>query len=284
MTDPMRLAAATVLYEPDATLVISLCAALQDAATPLFAVCNSILDADIRDQLLRSGVTLLGDGTNTGLGAGLNAAVGAAESAGFSHVILFDQDSTPTPQLLDTLLERAGSMTAPLGAIGPRLTPPPGEGYRAIWYSDRGGGLPNGQPVDFLPTSGSLLSITAWRTVGPFREDFFIDGVDIEWCFRAWSKGFQIILATDLAMIHRWGQPAGTLWRPQIFRQGHLRNAYYIRNNVYSLRMPHLPMRWKMRTLTRIAAQTLALCVTGGGRSAMRAIRAGWKGELGVFK
>ncbi len=282
MTEPMRLAAATVLYHPDPSLLTGLCDGLHRAGLPLVAMCNSTIDPDLRAALERQcGVTFLGDGTNAGLGAALNVVMTAAESAGFTHVILFDQDSTPSPDLPRALLERAHEIAGALGAIGPRLTPPPGESYKPIWYSYRGGGRPGARPVDFLPTSGSLIPIAAWRAVGPFRADFFIDGIDIEWSFRAWRTGFQVILADDIAMPHRWGQPDDRSRLPQIVRQGALRNAYYLRNNAHSLRLPHMPWRWKMRLVPRLAAQTLALCLRGEGRGALKAIRAGWRGELG---
>ncbi len=282
MTEPKRLAAATVLYHPDPALLTGLADGLRRAGLPLVAMCNSAFDPGLRATLeQQGGVTFIGDGANAGLGAALNAVMAAAESADFTHVILFDQDSTPSPDLPHALLERADTISGGLGAIGPRLTPPAGEGYRPIWYSHRGGGRPGARPVDFLPTSGSLIPIAAWRAVGPFRADFFIDAIDIEWSFRAWRAGFQVILADDLSMPHRWGQPDDRSRLPQIARQGALRNAYYLRNNAHSLRLPHIPWRWKMRLVPRLAAQTLALCIRGEGSGALRAIRAGWQGELG---
>ena len=44
-----------------------------------------------------------------------------------------------------------------------------------------------GQADEFIETktvvtSGSLMSVSAYEKVGPFREDFFIEGVDLEYC------------------------------------------------------------------------------------------------------
>ncbi len=285
MKNENRLAAAAVLYHPDATLLLALRDALLSSGTPLIVVCNSVLDADLKATLTGRGmVTLIGDGTNPGLGAALNAAMEAAESAGFTHVMLFDQDSSPGPELARALLDRADAVADHLGALGPWLTPPPGEGYKAIWYSFRSGGSPGARHVDFLPTSGSLIPVSAWRRIGPFRADFFIDGIDVEWSFRAWKAGYRMILADDLAMIHRWGQPGGQGRQLQIARQGPLRNAYHLRNSTHSLRLAHVPWRWKLRLAPRLAAQTLALCLRGEGPGAFRAIRAGWRGELGAIR
>lgn len=56
-----------------------------------------------------------------------------------------------------------------------------------------------------LITSGSLISMAAFRVIGPFRDDFFIDHVDHEYCLRARSKGFKIILALKPTMQHTIG-------------------------------------------------------------------------------
>ena len=280
--DAHRLVAATVLYKPEAGLLRTLCDALDEGKTSLIAICNSVLEPELRAGLeRRATVTPLGDGENIGLGAALNHAMEAAEAAGFTHVMLFDQDSTPEPDLPSALLQRALSVGGNLGAIGPRLVPPPGEGYKPIWYSFRGSGPSSARPVDFLPTSGSVVPVAAWRAVGPFRADFFIDGIDIEWSFRAWAAGYRMVLADDLTMRHCWGQPAEDARRAQIFRQGGLRNAYYLRNAVHQLRLDHVPRRWKLRSAARLAAQTLLLAARGQGGSALKAIRAGWRGELG---
>lgn len=56
-----------------------------------------------------------------------------------------------------------------------------------------------------LITSGSLISTAAFKEIGPFRDDFFIDHIDHEYCLRARSKGFKIILALKPTMHHSIG-------------------------------------------------------------------------------
>ncbi|MCV5902536.1 hypothetical protein OFN63_41200, partial [Escherichia coli] len=63
--------------------------------------------------------------------------------------------------------------------------------------------------VEFLATSGSLVDIAAFDRIGPFRDDYFIDAVDLEWCFRAWSRSYSCWIARAVAMEHTVG--AGVL-------------------------------------------------------------------------
>ena len=61
---------------------------------------------------------------------------------------------------------------------------------------------------DSIITSGSLVSLTAFETIGPFREEFFIDLVDTEYCLRARSKGYRVILSLKPTMCHSIGAPS----------------------------------------------------------------------------
>lgn len=55
-------------------------------------------------------------------------------------------------------------------------------------------------------TSGSLISLEAYQEIGPFRENFFIDLVDIEYCLRARTKGFRLFLTLEPTMDHAIGK------------------------------------------------------------------------------
>ena len=54
-------------------------------------------------------------------------------------------------------------------------------------------------------TSGSLLSLPAYKVIGAFREEFFIDCVDLEYCLRARAHGFRVIMACKPLMEHSIG-------------------------------------------------------------------------------
>ncbi len=64
-------------------------------------------------------------------------------------------------------------------------------------------------------TSGSLVSVDALRAVGGFRDEFFIDCVDFEYCLRARSTGFHVLVTCKPVMEHGIGHPSGhrLLWK-----------------------------------------------------------------------
>jgi rhamnosyltransferase len=56
-------------------------------------------------------------------------------------------------------------------------------------------------------TSGSLISLEAWRAVGGYRDDFFIDMVDADFCLRLSKSGYRAVLACQAAIDHAIGAP-----------------------------------------------------------------------------
>ena len=156
--------------------------------------------------------------------------------------------------------------------LAPLLVPPEEGFYKPIRYERRGIARADGVcALDFAPTSGSLINLAAYAAVGPFRDDFFIAGIDVEWGFRAWDRGWGSYLAPDLEMPHRWGEAvsADELGKPQILRHSKLRNYYYARNVIATARLTHVPWRWRIKSAVALTAQIAVLA---------------WKGESGSLK
>ena len=47
---------------------------------------------------------------------------------------------------------------------------------------------------DYVITSGSIITIAAYKEIGPFNNEMFIDFIDIEWCLRARKKNLKLLL------------------------------------------------------------------------------------------
>ncbi|WP_199089661.1 glycosyltransferase family 2 protein [Bosea sp. ASV33] len=287
-TQRAHACAAVVLYRPDPALLTRQVEGLR--GTRFIAFANGPLEATAAAALASADLRLIASPDNVGLGRGLNAVMEAASEEGFTHVLLLDQDTEPTSEVLTDLagrlreLEYAGERVA---VLAPRLTPPDEGFYKPIRYEWRKGRRADDlAAVDFSPTSGSLVSVAAYRDIGPFRDDFFIAGIDVEWGFRAWSKGWSSLVATDLAIPHRWGEAvsAAELGKPQILRHAPIRNYYYARNVVAVARLGHVPLSWRFRSCAALAAQIGLMALRGppgGLRPIWAGLRDGLAGQLG---
>ena len=94
------------------------------------------------------------------------------------------------------------------------------------------------EEVDHLPTSGSLTSILNYRLVGKFRDEFFIDYVDTEYCFRLKDTGYKLLITTSVCMKHPLGYYRGSLLYKMLFSRSMVtnypafRHYYWTRNGI----------------------------------------------------
>ena len=214
-------------------------------------------------------VTLLGDGVNVGLAAGLNRGIQHAMDSGATHVLLLDQDSVCDTTMVSALwfgLQAAEKRNCRVAAAGPNFAdargdvPPP---FLKV-------GFPTCRPVqpapeqayvdtDVLITSGMLVSTQALRSVGLMAEPLFIDNVDIEWGFRAKAAGWQLIGVPGAALNHQLGEQRrpvpwwlGWTGRKHLLHHPPVRLYYIMRNRVALQKLPHVPLAWKLQDLLRL--------------------------------
>lgn len=261
-------------------------------STTVIAFDNGGLPAAEAERLVRAGVRLLSEGRNVGIAAALNRIVAAARETRAEMLLLLDQDAEPPENLAALLLEARGQLRRagiPAAVVGP--APAPAAGHKAPAYPRRPGVPDHGAlaPVQFLATSGSLIDLAAFDRIGPFREDFFIDGVELEWCFRAWSLGDGCYCARDVGIPHRVGGGVIRAFGIAMPRQPLFRMATYLRNAVYAWRLPHVPLRWKLAQAAYLPVQAGLYWADSGFRPAvllrlLGAVRDGALGRLGPPK
>ncbi len=217
------IAAVVVLYRPDASVVENV-SSYADQVSRVFAVDNSEQpEPGFGERLSAVGnVTYLVNGTNLGIAAALNVGVRTAAAAGYTRVLTMDQDSTATPGMVDVL---AACMDAD-GSIG--LVSPV---HRQVGGSPRDVD-PGCHDVLTAMTSGNLVRILAYETVGGFMDELFIDQVDNEFCLRLHRAGLRVVEAGDATLIHRVGEVRKHRFPYPAYSANHsaLRRYYIARN------------------------------------------------------
>jgi GT2 family glycosyltransferase len=162
------------------------------------------------------GVTILELPTNVGFAAAVNLGVENALQAGVEWVLLLNNDATVTPRCLGRCLEETTSRPG-VAAVGPAITfadQPDmlwfGGGQVNDWLAfTRHRGLmgsaasppPSGK-TSFLTGCCMLVSAPAWKSVGPFRADFFAYYEDVEWCQRARTAGWACLYVGEVMCVH----------------------------------------------------------------------------------
>ena len=195
----LRIAAVATAYHPDERLGAVVASAL-GSCERVIVVDNTPADApSAAAGLAGERVTVLRSGENLGLAGGLNAGV-AALPEDAEAVLFLDQDSVLPDELVPALAALLGSDER-IGVAAPTPWDPEHEaGYDSAAalraeVADR---------TDVI-TSGMLVRRACLRDVPRFREEFFVDFVDIDFCLRARRAGWRIVQDQRLKLPHSLG-------------------------------------------------------------------------------
>lgn len=101
-----------------------------------------------------------------------------------------------------------------------------------------------------LISSGLLISVPTLKAIGYPKIEYFIDLVDIEWCLRALSKGYQIQIVKTIQMRHTIGEFKSSKKRFLQY-QNPKRYYYSIRNSFYLFREKNFPISFRLFILIR---------------------------------
>src|ERR1700722_12684705 len=232
--------AVVVTYHPDAELPIRLRSIAQQVARVVI-VDNGSTDTELamlREIAADPAVVLILNGDNLGLACALNSGIQRAMAFGYSWALLLDQDSLIESDMVTTLIAvyQAFPDKEHLAIIGSGFRERHRRSPKAAKFEYSG---EEWDEVKEVITSGSLLSLMAYSAIGPFREEFFIDYVDSEYCARATANGYRALKTRRPLMSHSIGRPTQhrLLWMRKWTGNHSADRRYYIaRNNTVMLR------------------------------------------------
>ena len=143
---------------------------------------------------------------NQGIAAALNAGVSIAKKHGYRWILTMDDDTMAEPDMVENLVyfwrrifEQEGFSIAIMGMLSVDKNTGSVEkvtGCEDKFFVEKRG----------IITSGSLIALDAYDALGPFREEFFIDSVDYDFCMRARRRGYRVIKLCRVGMTHSLGK------------------------------------------------------------------------------
>jgi rhamnosyltransferase len=250
-----------VTYNPDDDLGRNL-AAIRALVPQLVIVDNGSAPgcrARIREVAAAIGAQVIWNERNVGLATALNQGVRHARAHGAVWLLFFDQDSYPYPGLLERLgaaVDAARGRRA-VGIVGCTYDDP------ALPAGGRAGVLP-WEEVETVITAGSAIAAPVYDLLGPFRDDFFIDFIDVEYSLRARKNGFAVVRVAEPQMTHQVGRTTRHRlpWKVTgVSNHPPFRRYYAMRNHVAVIKQyAFVEPRWSMRSvLSRVKSVLLIL-------------------------
>jgi rhamnosyltransferase len=198
-------------------------------------------------------VGLIFNDANLGVATALNQGVRHVMGSSCRWVLTLDQDSTVEPFLVEALLEAYNDFPKKenLAVVGSNYY----DEKRTKTLVPESPAQPSCLEQTTVITSGSMISVDAYAEVGPFRDDFFIDHVDDEYCLRARAMGYKVILCRRPVIRHSIGGAVGKRFLGRmVWSSNHsATRRYYMGRNFSVLFREYLGMepRWILRTLAR---------------------------------
>ena len=241
------IAGILVSYEPEAQTLDGTFASLLPQVDHLFLVDNgsSIDPADFLDLKGEERLTIIRLDENLGIAAAQNVGIAAAREMGADFVVLSDQDTIYPQGAISRLLD-VFERWPKAAAVVPL--------FNDVNKSSSDGFILENSYL-FSPTpvaggehrllqaiaSGKVIKLSTLEDIGTMDEDLFIDWVDLEWCWRARHRGYQVIGSGDVEVSHSLGDTSRNIGYREVNLRSPLRH-YYITRNAFSLalRTPYL--------------------------------------------
>jgi rhamnosyltransferase len=165
-------------------------------------------------ELYPSSVTLLLSEENLGIATALNQGARFALERGFGWILALDQDSYADRDMVKAMAQAYGASPdkATIGIIAPRSTDAiSGKSIREMTksHSAQQAGVEGSaqalEVVTHVHSSGSLLKSELFHKGYWFRDEYFIDCVDFEYCLKIRRAGYKVYIAGDASMLHSMG-------------------------------------------------------------------------------
>lgn len=183
---------------------------------------------------------------NLGIATALNQICSIAFRDNAEWVLTLDQDTVCPNDIIEQLCrfgnrEEIGIVCPSVDYEGLNIQMRPSDGPTTCVYA--------------CMTSGSLTNVHAWKKVGGFRDDYFIDFVDNEFCMKLGQAGYKIIRINECVMHHQLGEvrERGVLcFKKKVSVHSPWRFYYMTRNNLLFI--------WEYKQYLNVFKEYLKLC------------------------
>lgn len=245
----MEIISGIVLYNPDIPRLRDNISAILPQVDKVVLVENGSSDITYLKEFEDNKIELIVNDENMGIAYALNQAMQFAHEKGAEWALTLDQDSVVPPDLIETYM---------------KLTSIDKVGMICCKIVDRNFGETTEQKsktsgfeeVPMCITSASMLSWKAWKEVGGFAEEFFIDAVDFDMCLLLREHGYKIIRTNDTKLLHEVGHSQiKKLFGKEylVYHHSPLRYYYMVRNGLYLGKRHHFVVHATIRAFRQIA-------------------------------
>lgn len=230
----MLICGVVILYNPISDEVVTNIRSYLENVEKLVVVNNSDkFDPDLESVIAAEPkIVYIDNKSNLGIARALNIGCAMARQNNFEWVLTMDQDSFFENENLKRLIAAARyfSQDKSISIISP---------VHEIQTSKKKQLIAGYKEIKFCMTSGNLLNLEVWGNVGGFKEKYFIDYVDQEFCCRVRKRGFKILECKNSILQHRLGEAKKYTFLTKSLtytNHNYIRRYYIIRNRLDTIK------------------------------------------------
>lgn len=224
----MMIVAGIVLYNPDICRLKENISAIRPQVDKVVLIENGSSDLAYWDSFSQD-LELIVNNENMGIAYALNQVLQYAHDQGAEWALTLDQDSVVPYNLIVTYSQL--SSLSKVGMISCKIVDR-NFGETSELKSKTSGY----EEVPMCITSASMLKVSAWKEVGGFANEFFIDSVDFDMCLLLREHGYKVLRTYDTVLLHEVGHSQiRKLFGKEylVYHHSPIRYYYMIRNGIY---------------------------------------------------
>jgi rhamnosyltransferase len=188
-------------------------------------------------QKINKNILIIFNNQNLGLGSAYNTGLKLLLNCGCNYFLILDDDSILNNDYVDQMLE--ASKIKPNSILGGTFYDTNSginkkyEIFKSCYFIKSNKFKKGFIEVGFVISSGSFLSKDVYQKIGPFKEELFIDYIDIEYSLRAAKNNIKSIIVESAKFCHQMGNATRhKLGVANIVTKNHSPNRrYYIYRN-----------------------------------------------------
>lgn len=176
-------------------------------------------------------------GENIGIAAAQNIGIRKAIEFGAEYIVLSDQDTVYPADYVASMLP-VFEQFSDACVVVPKFVDAMKKGadgfiaIKPIFFQQFFPGSGKHKIFQAI-ASGKVLKVSSLGEIGLMNEHLFIDWVDLEWCWRARARGFQVIGNADVVIQHQLGDMSKDLGFREVNLRSPIRHYYITRNAFY---------------------------------------------------
>lgn len=218
-----------ILYNPEINRLQENINSIKPQTDKIVFIDNGSSNIDIVNKILPDNSILLRNEKNVGIATALNQILQYALNNDYDWVLTLDQDSVVSNNIIKVYKECI-FISNDIGMISCKIKDRNANLSINIKEKEIDG------YISQCITSASMLRVQAWKEIGGFDDNMFIDSVDFDICINLRKHGWKIFRTFKTEILHEVGHSKVIkIFRKEYLSLNHAPFRYYYiaRNNIY---------------------------------------------------